>query len=135
MASFDDVRRLALALPETDEHPSYGGLPAWRVRGKGFVWERPLRRGELAAVGEVDGPVLGVYTGDLDAKEQVLAEEADVAFTIPHFDGYPAVLIHLDRLGTDRLGELVTDAWLARAPKRLAASYLAEKSVPTHDVP
>ncbi len=127
MATWDDVRRLALELPETAERPSYGGVPAWAVRGKAFVWERPLRRADVEQVGEVDGPILGVYTGSLEAKDELLAEEPEAAFTVAHLDGYPAVLIRLDRLDVDRLRELVTDSWLARAPKRLASDWLQQK--------
>ncbi len=125
MATWDDVRRLALALPETDEHRSRG-LRQWRVRGRGFVWERPLRRADLAALGDAapDGPILGVRVEHLVAKEALLAGEPDVCFTTPHFDGYPAVLVRLERIGASNLEELVTEAWLARAPVRLARAHL-----------
>ena len=121
VATLDDVRALALALPEAQERPSHDGAAAWNVRGKLFVWERPLRRPDLAALGDAapTGTVVGVRVADLDAKEAVIAEH-EAAFTIPHFDGYPAVLLDLDRVHRDDLAELVTDGWLARAPKRLA---------------
>lgn len=127
MATWDDVRRIALALPDTVERPSYDGLPAWRVKDKSFVWERPLRRSDLAALGEAapDGPVLGARVPDLGAKEALLADDPDVYFTTPHFDGYPAVLVRLDRVDEAELTELVTEAWYARAPKRVAAAYRA----------
>ena len=125
MASWDDVRRLALALPETDEAPSHGNA-SWRVRGKGFVWERPLRDSDLRALGDTapTGPILGARVEHLVAKEALLADDPDVFFTTPHFDGYPAVLVRLERIAPDELEELITEAWLARAPKRLAAGYL-----------
>jgi hypothetical protein len=124
MATWDDVRRLVLALPETAEKASYGGAPSWTVKDKGFVWDRPLRPADREALGDAapDGPVLGARVPDLGAKDALLAAQPDVYFTTPHFDGYPAVLVRLDRIDVDELEELVTEAWLARAPKRLAAS-------------
>ncbi|MEW2589890.1 MmcQ/YjbR family DNA-binding protein [Micromonospora aurantiaca] len=128
MATWDDVRRIALALPETTERPTYDQAPAWRVRDKSFVWERPLRRGELESLGDSapDGPILGARVPDLGAKEALIADDPAVYFTTPHFDGYPAVLVRLDRIGVDELTELVTEAWYARAPKRLATAHRAE---------
>jgi hypothetical protein len=125
MASFDDVARIALDLPETSEGTSHGNR-SWRVKDKSFVWERPLRRGDLEALGAAapDGPVLGVRTEHLVAKDAILASDPDVFFTTPHFDGYPAVLVQLDRIGSDDLREVIVEAWLARAPKRLADEYL-----------
>jgi hypothetical protein len=127
VASFDDVRRIALALPETGERVSRD-LRQWRVKDKLFVWERPLRRSDIEALGDAapDGPILGVRVEHLGAKEALLAGEPDVCFTTPHFDGYPAVLVRLDRAALDVLEELIVDAWLARAPKRLADAYVAE---------
>jgi hypothetical protein len=127
VATWDDVRRLALALPDTAERASYGGTPSWTVKDKGFVWDRPLRRADLEALGAdaPDGPVLGARVPDLGAKEALLAAQPDVYFTTPHFDGFPAVLVRLERIDVAELEELVVEAWLARAPKRLAAAYLA----------
>ena len=125
MATWDDVRRIALALPETGEDTSRG-LAFWRVRDKGFVWERPLRKSDLQALGDAapDGPILGVRVEHLVAKEALLADDPDVFFTTPHFDGYPAVLVRLEHIGLDDLDEVITEAWLARAPKRLAEELL-----------
>jgi hypothetical protein len=125
MATWDDVRRIALALPETSESISRD-LRHWNVKDKGFVWERPLRRSDLEALGDAapDGPILGARVEHLVAKEALLADDPAVYFTTPHFDGYPAVLVRLERIGLDDLDELVTEAWLARAPKRLARAYL-----------
>ncbi|MEU1233429.1 MmcQ/YjbR family DNA-binding protein [Micromonospora aurantiaca] len=130
MATWEDVRRIALGLPETTERPTYDEAPAWRVRDKSFVWERPLRRGELDALGDAapDGPILGARVPDLGAKEALIADDLAVYFTTPHFDGYPAVLVRLDRIGVDELTELVTEAWYARAPKRLATAHRAENA-------
>jgi|SRR5215217_3869423 len=125
MATWDDVRRLALALPEASERLSRG-VPQWRVRDKLFVWERPLRRTDLEALGgdAPDGPILGVRVEHLGAKEALLRSDPGVFFTTPHFDGYPAVLVRLDRIGLEDLEDVVVDAWLNRAPKRLAQAYV-----------
>ena len=125
MAGWDDVRRIALALPEATEVTSRD-LRQWRVKDKLFVWERPLRRSDLEALGDSapTGPILGVRVEHLVAKETRLASEPDVTFTTPHFDGYPAVLVELDKIAPAALEELVVEAWLARAPKRLADAYL-----------
>jgi hypothetical protein len=128
MATWEDVRRCALALPGTDEGESRG-LRTWRVRAKGFVWERPLRRADLEALGAAapDGPILGARVEHLGAKEALLADDPGTFFTTPHFDGYPAVLVRLDRIGADLLEEVVVEAWLASAPKRLAAAFVEER--------
>jgi hypothetical protein len=125
VASWDDVRRIALGLPETDEHLSRGNAH-WRVREKGFVWERPLRQTDLRVLGDAapTGLILGVRVEHLGAKEALLADESGVFFTIPHFDGYPAVLVLLERIDLDELEELIVEAWLCRAPRRLARAYL-----------
>jgi hypothetical protein len=128
VATWDDVRRLALGLPETSEGTSFGNR-AWKVKDKGFVWERPLRRSDLAALGDAapDGPILGARVEHLGAKEAFLQDDPDVFFTTPHFDGYPAVLIRLDEIAVEDLEEVVVEAWLARAPKRLAGEFLANR--------
>ena len=125
MATWDDVRRIALSLPETSEQLSRG-LPQWRVKDKGFVWERPLRRADLEALGDKapDGPILGARVEHLVAKEALLADDPSVYFTTPHFDGYPAILVRLERIGLEDLHELIVEAWLARAPARLAKTYV-----------
>jgi hypothetical protein len=125
VATWDDVRRIALALPETSERLSHGH-PAWRVKDKGFVWDRPLRKSDLEALGEgaPTGPILGARVEHLVAKEALLADNPDVFFTTPHFDGYPAVLVQLDRISLDDLNEVIVEAWLVRAPQRLAEQYI-----------
>jgi hypothetical protein len=125
MATWDDVSSIALGLPETTEGTSYGNR-AWKVRDKGFVWERPLRKSDLEALGDAapDGPTLGARVEHLVAKEALLATDPKVFFTTPHFDGYPAVLVRLDEISADDLEEVVVEAWLARAPKQLAQAYL-----------
>lgn len=125
MADWDDVQRLALALPETGERISRESRQ-WRVKDKLFVWERPLRRSDLEALGDAApaGPILGARVEHVVAKEALLADPSGVFFTTPHFDGYPAILIELDRIAVPELEEVVVEAWLCRAPKRLAQAYL-----------
>jgi hypothetical protein len=125
VATWDDVRRIALGLPETSEDESRG-TRAWRVRDKGFVWERPLRPSDLRALGDAapGGPILGGRVEHLVAKEALLANDQGVFFTTPHFDGYPAVLVRLDEVDVEDLEEVIVEAWLARAPKRLAQAYV-----------
>lgn len=135
MATWDDVRRLVAALPDTDEHPSYGGNPSWRVRQKAFVWERPLRLSELEALhddgpGEVE-PILGVRVGDEGVKAALIADNPDACFTTPHFDGYPVVLVRLERIPADELAELVEDAWRLQAPKRLLSAFDSRRASKT----
>ncbi len=125
MASWDDVRRIALALPESSERSSRE-LASWRVRDKLFVWERPLRRADLRALGDdaPTDPILGARVEHLGAKEALLADDPDVYFTTPHFYGYSAVLVRLERIALDELAELIVEAWLTCAPKRVAKAYV-----------
>jgi hypothetical protein len=127
MATWDDVARLALALPETHEGTTFGNR-SWKVKDKSFVWERPLRQSDHAALGAdaPDGPILGARVEHEGAKQALLADDPAVLFTTPHFDGYPAVLVRLDAIALDELQELVTEAWLVQAPKRVAKAYLEE---------
>jgi hypothetical protein len=127
MATWDDVRRLALSLPDTDERISRDNAQ-WRVKEKLFVWERPLRKSDLEALGDAapGGPILGARVEHELAKQALIAEDPNVFFTTPHFDGYPAVLVRLDKIGVEELEEVVTEAWLCRAPKKLADQYLEE---------
>jgi hypothetical protein len=124
VADWDEVRRLALALPETSERESRGNAQ-WRVKDKLFVWERPLRKPDLEALGAhaPEGPVLGAMVADLGEKEALLAEGSRVFFTTPHFNGYAAVLVHLERIPAEHLRQVIVEAWLARAPTRLAQEY------------
>ena len=126
MATWDDVRAIALDLPATDEVVSRD-LPQWKVKDKLFVWERPLRKADLKALGESapEGPIMGAWVEHLGAKEALLADDPSLYFTTPHFDGYAIVLARLDVISEDELRELIVEAWLARAPARLADEYLA----------
>jgi hypothetical protein len=128
VAGWDDVRHLALSLPETSERESRGNLQ-WRVKEKLFVWERPLHKPDLEALGNraPKGPVLGAMVADLGEKEALLAENQELFFTTPHFNGYAAVLVRLELIFVDRLAPLVVEAWLARAPTRLARQYLDDR--------
>ena len=134
MATWEDVRRIALGLPDTFEGTHHGSID-WRVKhretGKMFVWDRPLGKRDAEALGDAapQGPILGVRVPDLGAKEAVIASDPDVFFTIPHFDGYPAVLVLLDRIDVDALEELVVEAWLCRASKTAVKRYLDEHSL------
>jgi hypothetical protein len=125
VASWNDVRRIALSLPQTEELLSRGRRQ-WRVKDKLFAWERPLRASEVELLGASAprGAILAARVEHLVAKEALLADDPRVFFTTPHFDGYPAVLVRLGRISALDLRELVTEAWLARAPKRLVAAYL-----------
>lgn len=124
---WDDVRRTALALPDTEETTSWGHA-FWRVHGKGFVWERPLHRPDLAHLGldAQPGPVLGAVVDDEVTKLALAQQEPELFFTTPHFEGHAIVLVRLDRLSPQRLDEIVTDAWLAKAPPQAARAWLAE---------
>ncbi len=129
MATWEDVRRIALELPETSEVVSRENAQ-WRVRDKLFVWERPLRQTDLRALGKSapDGPILGVRVEHEGIKQALIGDSPGVFFTIPHFDGYPAVLARLEEIDLEELREIIIEAWLIRAPKRVARAYLASLS-------
>ena len=122
VATWEDVSRLAMALPETAESTDHG----WSVQGKGFAWERPLRPKDREALGAAapTGPILCASVPDLGVKDALIADDPAIYFTTPHFNGFRAVLVRLDQIELDELAELLAEAWLARAPKRLAKSYL-----------
>jgi hypothetical protein len=126
VVTLDDVRRMALALPEVTEGERRGAL-TWSVAGRGFAWERPFSKADIRLFGEEsppEGPIVAVRVADLDDKEVILAARPRGFFTIPHFDGYAAVLIQLKTVVKRDLREAIVDAWLACAPARLAARYL-----------
>jgi hypothetical protein len=128
MATWEDVRRIALGPPDSVEQTSGQGLLEFRVRGKLFAWERPLRRKDLDALGDSapTGPILGARVPDEGAKHALIADDATVYFTTPHFDGYPAILVRLPEIDPAELEELILESWLCQAPKRLAAEYLGD---------
>jgi hypothetical protein len=127
MATWREVEEFALALPEVAEEPTFGNR-AWKVRKKLFVWERPLRGKEVEQLGDAapDGEILGVRVPDEEAKRALLESEPEIYFTTPHFDGHPSVLVRLERIPAKDLEEAIVEAWLSRAPKRVASAYLAE---------
>lgn len=124
MASWDDVDRLALALPEVTASSSWG-RPAWKVGDRTFVWDRPLTGVEQRQLGDAapDGPLLGAYVADEGVKQALIADASEVFLTTPHFDGYAVVLARLDAIGLDELAEVVTDSWLLRAPARVRRAH------------
>ena len=126
MATLDDVARMAAELPEVTEGERHGNR-TWYVRGKAFAWDRPFSKADVRRFGgqsPPDGPILAVRVEDLGEKEAVLAGQPDAFFTIPHFDGYSAVLIQLRKVSRKALREALVDGWLACAPPRLAEEYL-----------
>ncbi|MEU8226763.1 hypothetical protein [Kribbella sp. NPDC048915] len=127
MASLGDVERLISRLPETEETSRYG-MRSWTVGGKAYAWERPFSKADVKRYGDEtppDGPILALAVEDLAEKEAVLAARAgDGFFTIPHFDGYAAVLVQLDRVSADVLEEALLDAWLVYAPAEVAQAHL-----------
>ena len=113
MADWQTVREIALSFPEVEA--STEGRIAFSVRGKSFAWEARER----------DGGGLAVRV-DRDEKELILDSNSSVYFTSPHYRGYPAVQIRLESIDRDELLQRLEDAWLIQAPKRLAASYVAD---------
>ncbi|GAA5049492.1 GNAT superfamily N-acetyltransferase [Thermocatellispora tengchongensis] len=118
MVTEDDVRRIALSLPETTERPSYG-TPAFRVKDKWFARIRE------------EGDVLVVWCGSEEEKHELIAADPEAFWTTPHYDGHPVVLVRFDAIDAEELTELLTDSWRLRAPRRVLAAYEAARSVIT----
>jgi hypothetical protein len=128
VATIDDVARIAAELPEVIEGTTHGNR-SWTVAGKAFAWERPFSKADIKRYGDAsppDGPILAVRVEDLGEKEAVLAANPKGFFTIPHFNGYAAVLIQLRKAPMKALREAIVDGWLACAPARLSEQYLAK---------
>jgi hypothetical protein len=126
VVSVDEVARMVMGLPEVTEGERHGNL-TWSVGGKAFAWVRPFSKADIRRFGDVeppDGPILAVRVEDLHEKEAVLVAEPEGFFTIPHFDGYAAVLIQLELVNELALREAIVDGWLACAPPKLADEYL-----------
>jgi hypothetical protein len=128
MVTHDEAVELATALPEVSEGTTYGNR-AWKVGTKTFAWDRPFSKADLARFG-VDpvpsGPILGIRMDDLEDTAAVLASGTPGVFTIPHFDGYPAVLVQLDEVDRDDLRDLLVDGWLTCAPAELREEFLRD---------
>ena len=129
-----DLDELALSLPETTKDVSEDGRPSYLVHGKLFCCHRSRRRDAIDyRTGEQLDDVLMFRVADLDMKELLLADARDVFFTTPHFDGYTAVLMRIPDLGRidrDELHDLVAEAWLTKAQKRVAKAWLEEHAAP-----
>lgn len=128
MATWKDVDRIATSLPETTVGERSDGRREWLFRDRALAWERPLRPGDLEALGDAapTGDILCARVPDEGAKQALIAEEPGIYFTTPHFNGYPAILVRLRQIRVAGLRELLTEAWLTRAPRRLAAEFLAK---------
>ena len=115
MGTWDEVSSLATSL-EGAEELEVRGLRQWKVKKKLFVWERPLRKSDREALGDAapEGPILAARVEHEIAKQALLADDPEVFFTTPHFDGYPIVLVRLDAISAEGLREVVTEAWLVR---------------------
>ena len=127
MATWDDVASIVGDLPLIDERSPH----EWRVGKKLVAWERPLRKSDreaLTALGidPPEGDILAVRLADEGVKFALIADEPGLYFTTPHFDGYPAVLVKLAEIDELGLRELITEAWLTQAPKRLVQEFLGE---------
>ncbi|MEU4193695.1 hypothetical protein AB0E69_17485 [Kribbella sp. NPDC026611] len=127
MAGIEDVARVVGGLPGTEEIVRHGAR-TWTVAGKAYAWERGFSKADLKRFGDEtppQGPILAIRTEDLAEKEAVLTARAgDGFFTIPHFNGYAAVLVQLDRVPVEVLEEALLDGWLVYAPKDVAKEHL-----------
>jgi hypothetical protein len=134
MATIEDVGRLIAELPDVTEGERHGNL-TWYVSGKAFAWERPFSKADIKRFGggtPPEGPILAVRVADLSEKEAVLSTHSKAVFTIPHFDGYAAILVQLKTVTRKLLRDAVIDGWLACAPPQLADEYLRGRGSTLH---
>ncbi len=129
MASWDDVRRIAVDLPGVVEEDG-GRTRSWRVGGKAFAWERVLRRGERELLGDraPAGPALGLRTADPAVVDALLMAQPHVYFTVAGYGVHPMVLADVEAASVDELDDALTEAWLCRAPRRLREQLLGDPS-------
>src|SRR6266545_1476398 len=128
MATIDDAAQMALALPEVTEGERWGNR-TWSVRGKGFAWERPFSKADIRRFGDEtppEGSILAISVADLGEKEAMIAGNPKAFFTIPHFNGYAAILVQLKKVTAKALREALLDGWLACAPRALADAYVGK---------
>jgi len=134
MADMADLDELALAMPQTTKELSGDGRPAYHVHGKMYCFHRGRRPDALDSdTGERLSDVLMFRVADEGVKELLLSDARGIYFTTPHFNGYPAILMRIPRLAEldrEELGDLVAEAWLTRAQKRVAKAWLAEHAQP-----
>lgn len=107
----DDIRSMALEMPESFEQASYGGRPSWRTKPKMFAWIRE------------DPEALVLWVGSVEDKEALIASEPDKFFTIDHYDGHPMVLVRLDKIGIDEAREMIIESWRLRSSKTLVKKW------------
>ncbi|HEY7225836.1 MAG TPA: MmcQ/YjbR family DNA-binding protein [Micromonosporaceae bacterium] len=132
MATLNEAARIALALPEVIEVVRHDQR-AWSVQGKVFAWERRFSRADIKRYGDQippEGPIIATVVADLAEKEAVVAEGREGIFTIPHFNGYAAILVQLRVVSRPTLREAITDGWLAAAPPALADQYVQRRRRP-----
>jgi hypothetical protein len=124
--TIDEAAEIAVSLPDVTEATRYANR-VWIVAGRVFAWQRPFSKADIRRFGDAappSGPILAVRVGDLDDKAAILTAGLQGVFTIPHFDGYAAILIQLDRAEPAEVREALVDGWLACASKDLASRYL-----------